>query len=150
MKNLNLSMIQSIVEYDNTYDKKRMDLKFENDIWQIRANQGHSLQKLDEEQLLTEVFEAFETCVHGTERKFLPSIQISGLCKMGRTHVHCVASANFKGVISGFKKQSNCVIFIDMKASLAAGNRLFVSKNEVLLTEGPILPKFFLEIKDLL
>ncbi len=149
MKNLNLTVIQSIVEYDERYDKQRMDLKFEDDVWQIRANQGHSLKYLDEEKLLTEVFEAFPFCIHGTETKFLPSIQKSGLCKMGRTHVHCISSINFKDVISGFKKQSNCVIFIDMKASLAAGNRWFVSKNEVLLTEGPILPQFFLEIKNL-
>lgn len=153
MNNLNLDKIQAIVAYDNKYDKQRLDLKFEDHLWKIRANQGHSLKNLDDTELLTEVFEAFEYCIHGTEKRFLPSINKTGLDKMGRTHVHFISkdpkSTDFKSVISGFKKQSNCYIVVDMKASLKNGMRWFVSKNNVLLTQGPILPEFFLKIIDI-
>ncbi len=152
MKNLNLLKIQELVEYDNKYDKQRLDLKFDNNMWKIRANQGHSLQFLKEEELLTELVEPLEFCIHGTEKKFLNSINASGLSRMSRTHVHCVSkdprSTDFKSVISGFKKQSNCYILIDMKASMKT-LKWFVSKNGVLLTTGPILPEFFLGIRDL-
>ncbi len=153
MKKLNLKTIQEIVLYDNTYDKQRLDLKFDANIWKIRANQGHSLQNLNEEELLTELFEPLPYCIHGTEKKFLASINMSGLNKMGRTHIHCIAknpdATDFKDVISGFKKQSTCYIVIDMRASLTSGLRWFVSKNGVLLTEGPILPTFFIAIKEI-
>ncbi len=151
MKKLDFGAVQAIVEYDNTYDKQRLNLKCEDNVWKIRANQGHSISGLDEEQIFVEVFEPFPICLHATDRKFLASIQKTGLCKMGRTHIHCVYKHPIGAdkPISGFKKQSNCVISIDMQKSLLAGHRWFLSQNEVLLTEGPIMPEFFLEIKDL-
>jgi RNA:NAD 2'-phosphotransferase (TPT1/KptA family)/8-oxo-dGTP pyrophosphatase MutT (NUDIX family) len=151
-KHLTLVKIQELVEYDNKYDKQRLDLKFDK-VWKIRANQGHSLKNLDESKLLDELLEPLEFCLHLTEKKFLNSINSSGLSRMGRTHVHCVSkdprSTDFKSVISGVKKQSNCYISIDMKASMESGEKWFVSKNDVVLTTGPILPEFFLGIIDL-
>jgi 2'-phosphotransferase len=153
IKRLNLVKMQELVEYDNKYDKQRLDLKFDSNMWKIRANQGHSLKNLDETKLLTELTEPLEFCIHGTEKKFLHSINTSGLSRMSRTHVHCVSknprSTDFKTIISGFKRQSNCYISIDMKASMESGEKWFVSKNGVLLTTGPILPEFFLSITDL-
>ncbi len=154
IKTLTLSKIQEIVEYDNKYDKQRLDLKLENNnCWKMRANQGHSLKHLQETELLEELFEPLPFCIHGTEKKFLNSIQKSGLSKMGRTHIHCISkdptSCDFKSVISGFKKTSNCYITIDMKLLMESGHKWFVSKNGVLLTIGPIPARFFLSITDL-
>ncbi len=121
--------------------------------WKIRANQGHSLKHLQETELLEELFEPMQFCIHGTEKKFLNSIQTSGLSKMGRTHIHCISkdptSCDFKSVISGFKKTSNCYISINMKLSMESGQKWFVSKNGVLLTTGPIPARFFEAITDL-
>lgn len=57
----------------------------------IRANQGHTITSVDEEQLLTRI-ESAEQCpscvVHGTYHSCWPAIREQGLSRMSRTHVH--------------------------------------------------------------
>lgn len=58
----------------------------------VRATQGHSLQNVEAEHLLTlltpEAAAALPCVVHGTLASNLPAIQRSGLRRMGRQHVH--------------------------------------------------------------
>jgi 2'-phosphotransferase len=123
----------------------------------IRANQGHSI-KVDVEGLLTPITEEAgnvpETVVHGTDdRAWSLILKSGGLRRMGRNHMHFAsglptgfkalaidtASAEEKEaapVISGMRKNSSVLVYIDVKAALAAGIKFYVSENGVILTEG--------------
>lgn len=144
IKNLNLDIVKEIVEYDAKFSKQRMDMRCEDgDVWFIAANQGHSG---DVEIEMTEVLEAFPHLIHGTEKKFQDAIATSGLQKMQRTHIHCIACdpnlVTTSKVISGFKKQSDVIVVIDMARTMKDGMKWYISKNKVVLTEGPIDPKY--------
>jgi 2'-phosphotransferase len=108
----------------------------------IRANQGHSIT-VDVEGLLTpitvEAGNVPETVVHGTDESAWKLIMKSGgLQKMGRNHIHFASGlpAGFKSiasdtasaeekeaapVISGMRKNSSILVYIDIAAALAAG-----------------------------
>lgn len=122
----------------------------------IRANQGHSI-KVDAEGLLTPITEEAgnvpEVVVHGTDEPAWKLILKSGgLRKMGRNHIHfaaglpkgfkiqdSTASAEEKEaqpVISGMRKSSTILVYIDIKKAMEAGIKFFVSENGVILTEG--------------
>jgi 2'-phosphotransferase len=122
--------------------------------WLIRANQGHSL-KVESEGLLKPITEENkpETAVHGTTHAAWPLIVPSGGLKpMGRNHVHFASGlpAGFKSivetdtssdtaaapVISGMRKSSTLLMFLDVDKALAAGLKLWVSDNGVILSEG--------------
>jgi 2'-phosphotransferase len=138
--------LQSIPESDDPAD------------YLIRANQGHSI-KVDAEGLLVPITQEAnnipETVVHGTdERAWNLILKGGGLRRMGRNHIHFASGlpAGFKTldastdstaeekesapVISGMRKNSSILIFIDINAALAAGIKFFVSENGVILTEG--------------
>lgn len=135
--------LQDIPESDNPAD------------YLIRANQGHSI-KLDNEGLLVpitaEAGNIPETVVHGTdERAWNLILKGGGLRRMGRNHIHFASGlpAGFKTldsssaaekeaapVISGMRKSSLILIYIDIHAALAAGIKFFLSENGVILTEG--------------
>ena len=124
----------------------------------IRANQGHSI-KVDTEGLLIPITQEAgnipETVVHGTDdRAWSLILKSGGLRRMGRNHIHFASGlpAGFKvldsstdpttgekesaPVISGMRKNSSILIYIDINAALAAGIKFFVSENGVILTEG--------------
>ncbi|KAF2824968.1 hypothetical protein CC86DRAFT_326321 [Ophiobolus disseminans] len=136
--------LSSISESDNPAD------------YLIRANQGHSI-KVDNEGLLTpitvEAGNVPETVVHGTdERAWQLILKSGGLRRMGRNHIHFASGlpAGFKSVadtasteekeaapvISGMRKNSSILVYIDINAALAAGVQFHVSENGVILTEG--------------
>jgi 2'-phosphotransferase len=123
----------------------------------IRANQGHSI-KIDTDGLLTPITEEAgnvpDTVVHGTdEPAWRLIIKGGGLRPMGRNHIHFASGlpAGFKPlessvgsaeekeaapVISGMRKNSSVLIYIDIRAALAAGIKFHISENGVILTEG--------------
>tara|TARA_R110002003_G_scaffold1005_3_gene21970 strand:+ start:6088 stop:6846 length:759 start_codon:yes stop_codon:yes gene_type:complete len=123
----------------------------------IRANQGHSI-KVDVEGLLTPITidagNVPETVVHGTdERAWQLILKSGGLRKMGRNHIHFASGlpAGFRSlavdtasteekeaapVISGMRKNSTVLVYIDIQAALAAGIHFYISENGVILTEG--------------
>lgn len=121
----------------------------------IRANQGHSI-KVDVEGLLTPITTENlpETVVHGTDEPAWRLIMKGGgLRRMGRNHIHFASGvpAGFKSlavdaasadekeaapVISGMRKNSSVLIYIDIQAALAAGVKFYISENGVILTEG--------------
>lgn len=138
----------------------------------IRANQGHSIQ-VDTDGLLTpltqEANNVPETVIHGTdEPSWKLILKSGGLRRMGRNHIHFASGlpAGFKPlspstgateesesapVISGMRKNSSILIYIDIQAALAAGIKFFVSENGVILTEGNVqgfLPyEFFTKVE---
>ncbi|KAF2477021.1 uncharacterized protein BDR25DRAFT_300116 [Lindgomyces ingoldianus] len=124
----------------------------------IRANQGHSIS-VETEGLLTEVSEESgnvpELCVHGTdEPAWRLILKSGGLRCMGRNHIHFASglprgfksmdqgiAATVEGkdaphVISGMRKSSTILIYINIRAAMAHGIKFFLSENGVVLTEG--------------
>jgi 2'-phosphotransferase len=119
----------------------------------IRANQGHSL-KVEAEGLLQPITAdtAPETVVHGTTHSAWPLIVASGGLKpMGRNHAHFASGlpAGFKSlveedatakdaapVISGMRKSSTVLMFLDIAKAMEAGIKFWLSDNGVILSEG--------------
>lgn len=137
--------LQTITESDDPSD------------YLIRANQGHSI-KVDVDGLLTpitaEAGNVPDTVIHGTdESAWRLILKSGGLSRRGRNHIHFASGlpAGFKSlaidtasteekeaapVISGMRKNSSVLIYINIKAALGAGIKFYVSDNGVILTEG--------------
>ena len=114
----------------------------------IRANQGHSISKssksIDQNIIYKEINEPLDYCVHGTTKKAITNILNSGLHKMSRTHIHFAFKPN---AISGFRKSSDVLIYINMTRAMHDGIKFYISDNEVILCEGPINPIYFSKIE---
>jgi 2'-phosphotransferase len=135
----------------------------------IRANQGHSV-KIESEGLLKPITKEDmpASAVHGTTHAAWGLIVASGGLKaMGRNHVHFASGlpAGFKSlaedgespgdtapVISGMRKTSTILVFLDLAKALDAGLVFGMSDNGVVLTEGNkdgLVPlEFFQRVED--
>ncbi|KAJ4486945.1 KptA family-domain-containing protein [Lentinula lateritia] len=148
---LDLAGLQQIV---NTDSKQRYNLVCEDDIWWIKANQGHSIKavKLDLKPIFTVEDIPSRTAVHGTTKTAWLSISSQGLSKMTRNHIHIAQGVSGNNVISGMRKSCDIFIFIDVPKALAAGITFFLSDNGVVLTEGNdkgfLEPAFFLSVQN--
>lgn len=122
--------------------------------WLIRANQGHSL-KVEDEGLLKPITPENrpETAVHGTTHAAWPLIAASGgLKRMKRNHIHFASGlpAGFESiadgatadntdaapVISGMRKSSTVLMYLDVQKAMEAGMKFWLSDNGVILSEG--------------
>ncbi|KAK5701040.1 tRNA 2'-phosphotransferase [Elasticomyces elasticus] len=109
----------------------------------IRANQGHSL-KVEDEGLLTPI-----------TAENVPSVAVhvesGGLKAISRNHVHFAtglpegftsivengAETTVEApVISGMRKSSTVLVFLDVSKAMDAGIKLWMSDNGVVLSEG--------------
>ncbi|KAN0121143.1 Phosphotransferase KptA/Tpt1 [Russula decolorans] len=155
---LDLAGLQSIVENDSK--KRYMLLKGPDDtsptagdeVWWIRANQGHSLKevKLNLKPILSAT--DIPMAVHGTNRTAWESISSQGLSRKTRNHIHLAQGVPEDGVISGMRESAQVLIYIDMQKALEAGIIFFLSENGVVLTEGDVRgflsPEYFLRVED--
>lgn len=55
---------------------------------------------------------------------------------MNRNHIHLAQGIPGETVISGIRKSSDVLIYIDINKALANGIRFYLSDNGVVLTEG--------------
>lgn len=133
-------------------DKQRFKLQLEGHEWFIRANQGHTINCIDEEELLRRVSCPSEVpvCVHGTYWKAWQLIKAGGLSKMKRNHIHfAVGLPDSDEVISGMRGNVELIISINTEKAMQDGISFFVSENLVILSpgiDGIIPPKYFLEV----
>jgi len=133
--------------------KQRFSLLEEDGELLIRANQGHTVTTVTSENLLKPILSADEVsvCVHGTYRRKLHLILQSGLNRMERLHVHFSSGLPSDGeVISGMRPDVNVLIHLDVRKALHDGMKLYISDNNVILTEGfdGIIPvKYFEKIE---
>eukprot|EP00397_Hematodinium_sp_SG-2012_P055841 GEMP01068460.1.p1 GENE.GEMP01068460.1~~GEMP01068460.1.p1 ORF type:complete len:240 (-),score=21.01 GEMP01068460.1:552-1217(-) len=112
--NVTLEELQQIVS-DN--DKQRFSLSQENNVWYVRANQGHSIP-IDDMALLTKLhpdtLSPDMKCVHGTYFRYWPAISKQGLRAGG----------------------CDVVIYVDLKRALLDGLEFYQSSNGVILSRG--------------
>ncbi|KAN0042701.1 hypothetical protein ACTA71_012624 [Dictyostelium dimigraforme] len=152
-KNTNIKEIQEVVD---TNDKKRfhMELNATDGFYYIRANQGHTLENVDNvEMIQVTSIDQVGTVFHGTYRKHLQSILNEGLKKMDRNHIHFVNKIVGQEITSGMRGSCNMIIYIDIPLLLQDGINLYLSANNVALTDGLnntgiLPPKYFIKITD--
>ncbi|KAG7444479.1 uncharacterized protein BT62DRAFT_981696 [Guyanagaster necrorhizus] len=153
-QSVDLPMLQSIVRADA---KQRFDLICELDptsnesVWWIRANQGHTMKtvKLELKPVLSVSDIPSGVAIHGTDIRAWEIISTEGLSKMKRNHIHL---AQGRDAVSGMRKTSKVIIYIDVQKALDADIKFFLSDNGVVLTEGDergSLPvRFFSKVED--
>ena len=123
----------------------------------IRANQGHTTAQVVAAELLLPIHTAVEAgsvVVHGTYLKYLAGptgIAERGLNRMARHHVHFASGLpGDDDVRSGMRPGCTLLVYLDAGAALAAGLKLFMSANGVILcpgdAEGYVAPEFFLRV----
>lgn len=126
--------LETILEIVNSDSKKRYSLSEDNS--KIRASQGHSIPvdlSLANGIPTGQLF-------HGTAERFKESIESNGLIKSSREYVHL--SQDIATAISVGSRRGKPVVFlVDHKQMLEDGHELWVSENNVWLSEN-IPPKY--------
>ena len=111
-------------------ENNKQRYSFNEDHTKIRANQGHSLQ-VDVELRETK---PPRYLYHGTAMRFLPTIQLEGIKKMTRQHVHL--SEVFQAAVAvGRRHGAPVVLRINAGAMAESGVRFYRSENGVWLCE---------------
>ena len=138
--------------------KQRFGIKQEAGRWFIRANQGHSIKRVENAELLIPIKSPREIpdgiCIHGTYRSCLRQIEAQGLSRMKRNHIHFTPRlvTDPTRPHSGFRASCDTLIYLNVDAVLAAGIKLYISSNGVILSpgnkDGFIPPQFFSKIVD--
>ncbi|KAI0351381.1 hypothetical protein OH77DRAFT_1411348 [Trametes cingulata] len=156
LRELTFDALQEIVKNNA---KGRYSLVLEADpstgeeVWWIRANQGHSMKSVVLEYEPIKAVSDIPTgiAVHGTTKRAWESIQIQGLSKMTRNHIHLAQGVAGSGVISGMRNSSQILIYVDVEKALKAGIKFYISANGVVLTEGDergfLGPQFFSRVE---
>ncbi len=137
-KNRNFYITKDILEeVVVTNDKKRF--VFNEDKSKIRANQGHSLQNID---LELESIQPPEFLYHGTVSKFIDNIQLKGLKKMSRQHVHLSEDLKTANKV-GSRRGKPIILKIQSELMFKEGYQFYKSENEVWLTDA--VPPIFID-----
>ncbi|KAK2567551.1 tRNA 2'-phosphotransferase 1 [Acropora cervicornis] len=114
--------VQRVV-HDN--DKQRFSLRNDpsTNRLQVRANQGHSMQVGDLDlELITDHTKAPKV-IHGTYRDCWEQIEVQGLSRMKRNHIHfAIGEPGEDGVISGIRGSCEILIYINLKKALNGEN----------------------------
>ena len=121
------SEILEIVDKD---EKNRYSIKGNN----IRANQGHSIDKVSLRLRELSQDDIPEFLYHGTKINFLNSIKKQGLTKQKRHHVHLSDNKEDALIVANRRKGKNCLLKIDTK-KLLLNYKVYVSENGVYLVE---------------
>lgn len=135
---VSLSQIERIVSRDS---KQRFKLVRDGTLVKIRANQGHTLDCIDQDKLLRRIVledvDKYPCVVHGTNLEAWNSIKLNGLSKMCRNHIHfAIGMPGDSGVISGMRSSSQVLIVIDLLELIASKIPVFISSNKVILSPG--------------
>lgn len=130
--------MEDIQEVVINCNKQRFKLTEINNQLYIYANQGHSIGFVTADR--KEVIDPSEIpiCIHGTNKAAISLIMDSGgLSKMNRNDIHMASALPESGdVISGMRKSSNVVVWIDVDKAMAQGIKFFISNNGVILSPG--------------
>lgn len=130
--------IKRVVENNN---KQRFTLNTTNGIIEIKANQGHSISKINELSLRI-LDDAKFDIIHGTYFKYWTTIKTEGLSRMKRNHIHFAKGLNF---INGLRQSAELFIYINFEKAKKDGLIFLESENGVILCTGNL--KGFVETK---
>ena len=152
----NLGCSENDLRYVVTHnDKSRFEIQGD----MIRASQGHSCRGIRKDELMAQVTTGTlpEACIHFTYRRLLESIMANALLAGGpnraRNDVHCIPyPIGDRRIVSGGRADAEIAIALDIGRLVADGCDVFMSKNDVLITEGfagCIPPIYLLWVRDL-
>ncbi|KAL6267454.1 hypothetical protein P5V15_000530 [Pogonomyrmex californicus] len=135
--------IKRIVEKNN---KQRFTLETINGILEIKANQGHTISKIN--NLSLKILDLIEfDIIHGTYFNYWPKIKTEGLSCMKRNHIHFAKGLNF---INGLRRSAELFIYINFGKAKEDGLIFLESENGVVLcagnSKGFIETKYFLKV----
>ena len=107
----------------------------------VRASRGHSIRSVKDAQLLTPMLDADAAsalcAVYGTSLEKWESVKTLGLRCGARNHLHIATRGCKTGFVIGkANTNANVLIYIDMKACLAAGIAFYIASTGILLTRG--------------
>merc|ERR1712216_286593 len=105
-------------------EKQRFSMETRDNVMYIRANQGHTMERVDDAALLTKVLrpEDAPVCIHGTYKKCRVPIESDGLSAMKRNHIHfAVGLPGDGGVISGMRSTCEVICKLDIEKAMADG-----------------------------
>lgn len=129
--NIDLDYLKKIVKEDN---KGRYS--FNSDMTKIRANQGHSVQKISFKEVVPP-----DVLYHGTATKYIDSILQKGIVKGNRHHVHM--SKDIETAKKVGKRHGELVLLsIDSKKMREDNIKFYISDNGVYLCDF-VSPKYF-------
>lgn len=131
---------ETLVEIVETNNKQRYE--FNDTYTKIRARQGHSIP-VDVD--LKTVDGGLKTLFHGTDASFIDSIKKEGIKKMTRNYVHLSPNINIAKNVGKRHGNNLRIIEINAKKMIEDDIKIFVSKNNVYLTEY-VDPKYFNKI----
>ena len=117
---------------------------FNADETKIRANQGHSTEKV---RLTFQKAVPPTVLYHGTVDSTLALIQKQGLKPMSRHHVHLSADLSTAKTVGGRRKGGLTVLSVDTAAMLADGIQFYISDNGVWLVDA-VPPKYLKVLHD--
>ncbi|EPQ56750.1 hypothetical protein GLOTRDRAFT_39589 [Gloeophyllum trabeum ATCC 11539] len=123
------------------------------EVWWIRANQGHSIKTVavDMKRITSAWDIPTGIAVHGTTLEAWSLIAQKGLSKMRRNHIHLAQGVPGSGVLSGMRRSSQILIYINVQKAIDAGIEFFLSENGVVLTpgnaKGYLEPSFFKKVE---
>lgn len=104
--------------------------EFSEDMTRIRARQGHSIQvDVDLEEAIPP-----DVLYHGTAKRFVDSILKQGILKGKRLYIHLSTTVEMATKV-GQRHGAPVVLAIDAKRMSEDGNKFFLSRNGVWLTE---------------
>lgn len=120
--------LEELREIVATNNKQRYE--FSEDMTRIRARQGHSIQ------VDVELAEAAppDILYHGTAKAFVKSIMSQGILNGKRLYVHLSTTIDMATKV-GERHGEPVVLVIDAKRMSEDGNKFFLSRNGVWLTE---------------
>ncbi|XP_018305407.1 tRNA 2'-phosphotransferase 1 isoform X2 [Mycetomoellerius zeteki] len=135
--------IKRVVKENN---KQRFTLETINGILEIKANQGHSIFKINE--LSLKILDCIDfDVIHGTYFKYWPNIRTEGLSRMKRNHIHFAKGLNF---VNGLRQNAELFIYVNFGKAKEDGLIFFESENGVVLcagnSKGFIETKYFLKV----
>ncbi|XP_011690926.1 PREDICTED: tRNA 2'-phosphotransferase 1 [Wasmannia auropunctata] len=135
--------IKKVVKENN---KQRFTLEIINGILEIKANQGHSISKINE--LSLKILDSVDfDIIHGTYFKCWPKIKTDGLSRMKRNHIHFAKGLNF---INGLRQNAELFVYINFRKAKEDGLVFLESDNGVVLcagnSKGFIETKYFLKV----
>lgn len=117
--------------------KKRFS--FSTNQTKIRANQGHSIRRIE---LGLEKTQAPEFLYHGTVVDFLDAIRKEGLSKMSRNHVHLSTERSTANQV-GSRRGKPVILKVNARRMQREGYDFYLSDNGVWLTD--FVPAAFIE-----
>ncbi len=152
-KLVSLEQLYKVCEEDlkMRFSMKSISHEKDDDQFYMRANNGHSIEKVKEEKLMDPITEEeIPAAIHATTMEALKFIFDEGLSPMTRRCIQMACGPpSDPSVKSGVRKTSPIHIWIDVGEAMKAGIKFFRTENGVICSPDNIPSKFFSRVQNI-